>query len=397
MRLACRRACLIVAGSGRGEPCGPRPRRTPVHLVPRTGLAVVAVGAAFVAGLSMRSPASAGQDPGPRRRQPDPAGERRPPPGDVLRRTAEVVRRPGRGARDAVGLGRGADLHARGRRGRSAQGAVAGAAPVPSGAPASGTGTNVQEAGVDEPDVVKTDGRLLVRVNEGSDPRGVRRDGHRAGPGSGRWHSPGSSPPSCCWSATASWWSGARPGVAEGRSRPGHRGDGRRHLRPDGARPVRTSTYDSSLRHRAPARRRRAARCSRPACRSWTSSNRGCCAARAPRGRRTRRRARQHHRRLAAARDHRGRGRPDDHLDEQVADCDDVAIPAADAGLGTVAVVGFDVTTRETTEVDGGDDAERDGVRLGRPPVPGQLGLPARAGRPAAGTSPNPGRRRKSR
>jgi len=31
----------------------------------------------------------------------------------------------------------------------------------------SATGTNVQEAGVDEPDVVKTDGRLLVRVRDG--------------------------------------------------------------------------------------------------------------------------------------------------------------------------------------------------------------------------------------
>jgi hypothetical protein len=35
----------------------------------------------------------------------------------------------------------------------------------------------------------------------------------------------------------------------------------------------------------------------------------------------------------------------------RVADCDDVAIPAADAGLGTVAVVGFDVATPDTTDV----------------------------------------------
>ena len=35
----------------------------------------------------------------------------------------------------------------------------------------------------------------------------------------------------------------------------------------------------------------------------------------------------------------------------RVADCDDVAIPAEDAGLGTVAVVGFDAATPETTEV----------------------------------------------
>lgn len=38
------------------------------------------------------------------------------------------------------------------------------AAPAPTAATSSATGTNVQEAGVDEPDVVKTDGTLLVRV-----------------------------------------------------------------------------------------------------------------------------------------------------------------------------------------------------------------------------------------
>lgn len=39
-------------------------------------------------------------------------------------------------------------------------------APATSRAASSGTGTNVQEEGVDEPDVVKTDGSLLVRVHE---------------------------------------------------------------------------------------------------------------------------------------------------------------------------------------------------------------------------------------
>jgi len=50
----------------------------------------------------------------------------------------------------------------------------AGAVPAPASRPAgvveqgsSATGTNVQEAGVDEPDVVKTDGELLVRVRDG--------------------------------------------------------------------------------------------------------------------------------------------------------------------------------------------------------------------------------------
>lgn len=40
-------------------------------------------------------------------------------------------------------------------------------AAVPRRATSSATGTNVQEAGVDEPDVVKTDGALLVRVQDG--------------------------------------------------------------------------------------------------------------------------------------------------------------------------------------------------------------------------------------
>ena len=34
------------------------------------------------------------------------------------------------------------------------------------GATSTGTGTNVQESGVDEPDVVKSDGELLVRVQD---------------------------------------------------------------------------------------------------------------------------------------------------------------------------------------------------------------------------------------
>ena len=63
---------------------------------------------------------------------------------------------------------------------------------------------------------------------------------------------------------------------------------------------------------------------------------------------------------------------------EQLVECDDVAIPAADAGLGTVAVVGFDVHDPATTDTTRGDHAERDGLRLGRPPLPGQLGLPRR-------------------
>ena len=49
-----------------------------------------------------------------------------------------------------------------------APGVVPGAAPSAEEQSSSATGTNVQESGVDEPDVVKTNGRLLVRI-EGDD------------------------------------------------------------------------------------------------------------------------------------------------------------------------------------------------------------------------------------
>ncbi|MGI8645966.1 MAG: beta-propeller domain-containing protein [Nocardioides sp.] len=50
--------------------------------------------------------------------------------------------------------------------GSSDAGAPAPAVPQVDRADSSGTGTNVQEAGVDEPDVVKTDGEILVRVQD---------------------------------------------------------------------------------------------------------------------------------------------------------------------------------------------------------------------------------------
>ena len=64
-------------------------------------------------------------------------------------------------------------------------------------------GTNVQEAGVDEPDVVKTDGALLVRVEDGDlvtyDVTGAEPE---------RWldaRPAGAREPRSCWSATG--WS----------------------------------------------------------------------------------------------------------------------------------------------------------------------------------------------
>ena len=102
--------------------------------------------------------------------RPDPcSGQRRPAAGELLRRPAELVRRPRHRPRHPLGLGVGPRLRdgglgrrspARRRATRSSSAGSASTTPSTS----STTGTNVQEAGVDEPDTVKTDGRLLVRV-----------------------------------------------------------------------------------------------------------------------------------------------------------------------------------------------------------------------------------------
>ncbi len=95
-----------------------------------------------------------------------------------MRRAARLLRRARRRARRPLRLGR--PLLRRRRRlpldGRmafdSAEGAArstqAAPAPVSQRAESSGTGTNVQEVGVDEPDVVKTDGTTLYRVHDGT-------------------------------------------------------------------------------------------------------------------------------------------------------------------------------------------------------------------------------------
>ena len=114
--------CLIVAGA---EPLAAADRRTPMHQLARTGLAVTAVGAlgaAFAAGVAFGSqtPTATPDDrPGHQGQRP-PAGQRRPPPGRQLRGAAEVVRRARRRPRHAVRLGLPAGLHARGQRGRLA-------------------------------------------------------------------------------------------------------------------------------------------------------------------------------------------------------------------------------------------------------------------------------------
>ena len=94
---------------------------------------------------------------------------RRPPPrpraGAVreLRGAAAVVRRPHDRPGGPLRLGRPALRSARG----APSGRVAEAVPQSAGREAvtnGATGTNTQEAGIDEPDVAKTDGRIVVRL-----------------------------------------------------------------------------------------------------------------------------------------------------------------------------------------------------------------------------------------
>ena len=88
-------------------------------------------------------------------------------------------------------------------------GLAAEAAPAtPKAAESSETGTNVQEAGVDEPDVVKTNGESLVRIEGG---RLTTYDVSGTTPsGSAPSAYPESTRARSCWSAPGSWCSTAR-------------------------------------------------------------------------------------------------------------------------------------------------------------------------------------------
>ncbi len=147
-----------------------------MHPLQRTGLTALtlgAVGAAFVAGVSF------GRSTGV-----DPTATDRTPPGGQPVRLVNADLRPAASC-DALlqwyverGLQRvtayGWDyprIYEASDAGGSVPVPAPGSVPVtpqPSEATSSATGTNVQEAGVDEPDVVKTDGRLLVRVLDDS-------------------------------------------------------------------------------------------------------------------------------------------------------------------------------------------------------------------------------------
>ncbi len=145
------------------EPSRPPGRRTAVQLLPRAGLAVAAVGAAFVAGLSVGGDAAGPVASDPVRLV---NADLRPATScDALLRwyVDHGVERVTPWGWDISRIYTLEDSAAAPGPARTA------AAPAPGPAPVSGTGTNVQESGVDEPDIVKTDGRLLVRIDrEGS-------------------------------------------------------------------------------------------------------------------------------------------------------------------------------------------------------------------------------------
>ena len=97
----------------------------------------------------------------------------------------------------------------------SAEGAArstpAAPAPVSQRAESSGTGTNVQEAGVDEPDVVKTDGTTLYRVHDGT-LTSYDVTGRRPGGWPTSTSAPSATPRSC--SPATPWWRSAATAAA---------------------------------------------------------------------------------------------------------------------------------------------------------------------------------------
>ena len=98
------------------------------------------------------------------------------------------------------------------------------------GAPASGRAeapaapdhseTNNQEAGVDEPDLVKTDGKRMFVLDGGSVAARARRQRRHAAPRRPPSSCPRRGPAGCCWRATAcSSWARPRCRCAAGRRR----------------------------------------------------------------------------------------------------------------------------------------------------------------------------------
>ena len=216
----------------------------------------------------------------------------------------------------------------------------------PEEATSSDTGTNVQEAGVDEPDVVKTDGSLLVRVVD--DTTLVVYDVTGAEP-----VRVGSLPLDAMFSPELLLVGdrvvviGRDPGAAKGRVAPGTRVLVVDVADPSAPTVVRESSYDSTL---------VTARQHGDVVRLVVSTGLPDLDFAEPGF--FRREATSLERNQAVVRastiddwlPHVTTVGPDGAEREQLLGCDDVAIPASDAGLGTVAVVGFDVHDPATTD-----------------------------------------------
>ena len=317
-----------------------------MHPVPRTGLAVAAVGAAFVAGMSMRT-WDGGTPAGPDTIRLVNADLRPATSCDALLKwyVDRAVQRVTPWGWDVSRVYTLEDA-AVGLPGDAVAGA---AAPAPSAASASGTGTNVQESGVDEPDIVKTDGRLLVRVTEAGTL--AVYDVTTAEPVQvGSMPLIGFESPELLLAGDRVVVVGRDTGVAVSQV-----GQGTRVMVVDISDPaaptmVRTSTYDTTY---------VTARQHGDVVRLVLSAVLPQLDFVQPGMLRSERTAQSKNEAVVRA------STIDDWLPRvisedadggrtstsRVADCDDVAIPAADAGLGTVAVVGFDVATPETTEV----------------------------------------------
>ena len=318
-----------------------------MHQLARTGLAVAAagaLGAAFAAGVSFGSSGpTAGED-------------RRPPTEGTDLRLVNADLRPAASCDELLrwyvdhGVDRvtpyGWDFL---RIYTMAETAGSPRAAQPAEATSSDTGTNVQEAGVDEPDVVKTDGSLLVRIVDdstmvvydvtGTEPVRV-----------------GSLPLDTMFSPELLLVGdrvvviGRDPAAAKGRVTPGTRVLVVDVADPSAPTVVRESAYDSTL---------VTARQHGDVVRLVVSTGLPALDFAEPgffRREATSLETNQDVVRASSIDDwlpHVTTVGPDGTLDtgrEQLLDCDDVAIPASDAGLGTVAVVGFDVHDPATTD-----------------------------------------------
>ncbi len=226
------------------------------------------------------------------------------------------------------------------------------AAPAPSAANASGTGTNVQETGVDEPDIVKTDGRRLVRIGPGGDL--VVYDVAGSEPVLlGSLSLPGFDYPELLLAGDRVVVVGHASGIAQDRIGQGTRVEVVDITDPSVPSVVRTSTYDSAY---VTARQhgdvvRLVISVALP---QLDFVEPGML----PSGRASEEAALRRNQDVVRA------STIDDWLPHvttedadgvvttsRAADCGDVSIPSHDAGLGTVAVVGFDVASPQDTDV----------------------------------------------